>query len=466
MTKRAFDMERSRKKWKDVLHGKNVLNLKLAFRVRHPWLWVTVLIVAVASIFFGARRLATKAEVKDLFPTTCLGDWNNPVYAAGSAETLAATGTVFGADNSAVNDGSGTQLFCTNFLPSDFATSGVITSVGLTLVWQVGEAPATNTTTSDEVTTDTPSSTQELSPSTSTDETTIDTPNPDATSTTAADDGVNATTSASSSGADIQATTTDNPDGSTPPAGASDQSTQPPADPNAPASFQWMFHFIGRAFADELASDTTQDASTDTAQADPNAPDGHFLNVSYTTNGELWIQLQKVDLSNWPNLTVALPITKWSDLANLEIKIENIPTSMTTLPPVYLDGMFAEVHYNAPTDISANGETPEYPQFLTDKSAYTQGDPVHVVGVPDESSIEIYALDNPDSPDVPANTYAIDVPPGGEVDIDSGTLAPGRYILVNTFEPGSCGGYTLPECEARSDYIGEARVVITPSLGN
>ena len=78
----------------------------------------------------------------------------------------------------------------------------------------------------------------------------------------------------------------------------------------------------------------------------PSAPDDNFLEVSYSTDGSTWIPIQKVNEANWKDLTITLPLANWSDFADLQVRIAAIPTSLTVLPPVYLDGMLVEVHYD------------------------------------------------------------------------------------------------------------------------
>jgi hypothetical protein len=187
------------------------------------------------------------------------------------------------------------------------------------------------------------------------------------------------------------------------------------------------------------------------------------LQVSYSTNGQLWIQLQKVNIDNWPNLTLAIPISNWADLQNLQIKVEAIPTTQDPIPPVYLDGMVLEANYQVTSDESVVNATSTYSQFLTDKSLYTIGDQINIVGAPPLSYIEIYALDDPNTPGVAANDFGIQIDNLGETAIDSNTLSPGRYIFVNTFEPGACNEYTITQCEARDDYIDQLQITVTSS---
>lgn len=68
--------------------------------------------------------------------------------------------------------------------------------------------------------------------------------------------------------------------------------------------------------------------------------------MSYSTDGQTWISIGKVNVDNWPQFTVTLPISDWKDLQNLQIRVQGIPTTQDPVPPVYLDGMLVEVHYD------------------------------------------------------------------------------------------------------------------------
>jgi hypothetical protein len=106
-----------------------------------------------------------------------------------------------------------------------------------------------------------------------------------------------------------------------------------------------------------MASDT-EGAST-TIIVPPPVPDNNFLNVSYSTDGQTWISIGKVNMSNWQQFTVTLPLSDWTDLQNLQVRVDGIPTTQDPIPPIYLDGMFVEVHYNTvilpvPTDAASS----------------------------------------------------------------------------------------------------------------
>ncbi len=137
--RRLFDVGASRSRGRrSFLYGRNALNLRPHFRVRHPWITVLGAVAIIGIVFVGVRQFSTRAEVNDFYPTTCLGDWQNPSNAANQPETMGVPGVPFTSQNSAVFTASGTQIFCGGFVPPGFSSSGTITNVGLTLVWQVG----------------------------------------------------------------------------------------------------------------------------------------------------------------------------------------------------------------------------------------------------------------------------------------------------------------------------------------
>lgn len=431
-----------------VFYANNVINLRKKFRTRYPWIWAAGCIGVLLLIFFGIRGFSTKAEVQDFNPSTCLGTWAGPANAEGVPETIASSGVLFSASNSAMY-ASGTQIFCGGFLPPNYATSGVITNVGLTFVWQVGDTPASSTIASSSIeapsfipASSTASSTDisvGTSTTTSTDDTATTTATsaptstpatitPTSTASTSTDDTEDFATSTSTTTATTtppatEATTTtpiaasstsdDTPasDGSTPtptstpapppavtpppqapptsddastttslnpfrsffaaliqPALADDSSTDATttSDPSssmvvAPPIFADLAPSSSSASTSLPASLPTSSVSSSTPVVPPPLPDENFLDVSYSTDGQTWISIGKVSDSNWQNFTVTLPVSDWSDLQNLQIRIEGIPTTQDPVPPVYLDGMFVEVHYDLPPPVLALGNTTSSP---------------------------------------------------------------------------------------------------------
>lgn len=359
--RKVFDVHVSKRN-AHFLHGRNIIDLKPKFRVRHPLIFISAFFALLIILFVGIRQFSTRAEVQDLYPTTCLGNWQNVANAEGVPETLNASSPSFSPDNSAAYDASGTEIYCGGFLPPSFATSGQITNVGLTLVWQIGDAPTSSATT---VTTITVSST--IITASSSDEDVV-------TSTTSTVSDVSstpdiATASSSDDATDTSgATTTD--DVSPPP--PTPTPTPTPDSTTDSSSTSFIRQLIPFAFADDADSGTISAASTTsmatttaatstmTMASDTDAsntainaveqpaptPDDNFLDVSYSTDGQTWISVGEVNMSNWQQFTITLPISDWTDLQNLQIRVEGIPTTQDPVPPIYLDGMLLEVHYD------------------------------------------------------------------------------------------------------------------------
>ena len=112
---------------------------------------------------------------------------------------------------------------------------------------------------------------------------------------------------------------------------------------------------IGPPLVASLSSSSPTSSASSTASSsaiapapEPVVPDENFLDVSYSTDGQSWISIGKVNANNWRQFTITLPISNWSDLVNLQIRVEGIPTTASVVPPIYLDGMLVEVHYDEP----------------------------------------------------------------------------------------------------------------------
>jgi len=308
--------------------GVSTINLRPKFRERHPWVVAFVAIVLFTIFGFGLRRLFVRAEVGDFYPASCLGTWQSPEKAQGKPESL--SGAPIDATSSALSGGTAAQIFCGSFIPQGTDETGEIKSVGLTLVWDMAGLPASvatpvATSTIEASTTDPsaflfffPSAHAQTVPDSDASVGTDTTPAPVAAPAPAADDS-----STVILGPPLSATLT-------------------PIDENATGT----------------ASDTTGTSASSATSSlpapaapippSPLAPDDNFLLISYSTDGNTWIALQKVNADNWKNLTVSLPISRWSDLEKLQIKIEAIPTALAVMPQVFLDGMLVEAHYDVP----------------------------------------------------------------------------------------------------------------------
>lgn len=369
---------------KTLLYGKNVLNLKPKFRIRHPWLTAIYILVVVIVILLGVRQFFVRAEIVDFYPTACLGTWQSPQNAQGRPENLDLASSTFDVTNSAIFSDSSTQIFCGGFLSPDFKPVGNIKRVGVTLIWDasggsenvqavVSSSTPSSTQTQEETTT-APSSflwspftiafAQEAAApqDTSTPITPVDT------STPILDVGsVSSSTSAPSSNVSLPSDTTasdtqevsqssSTPLASSSEAAASDTTTDASATASSSSSSVILMPPLTVTLSplttsSEAATTTTSTTTTSTIEVAPVVPpslDNNFLEVSYSLDGTQWTNLTKVDRNNLKNLTISLPITNWDDLGKLQLKVSGIPTLLADVPTVFLDGMVVETEYEVP----------------------------------------------------------------------------------------------------------------------
>ena len=151
-------------------------------------------------------------------------------------------------------------------------------------------------------------------------------------------------------------------------------------------------------------SQATGTASTTPSLQNISTPDQNFLEISYSTDGVNWTELAKINPLNWQNFTISLPISNWNDLKNLQIKISSIPTSLTQVPTVYLDGMFVEAEYQtapAETNLPLIG----LPQETTSTSTNSNGN-----SSPSQSVIILPSQDAPSPAGGNANFNANEAP--------------------------------------------------------
>lgn len=324
-----------------------VVDLAPTFYERYQF-WVILAVIILGASFFIWKKVLTRAEAVDFYPTTCLGTWQNPQNAQGKPETFNTQNLVFTDENSATSNGSSSEIYCGSFIPPDYEAQGDIKNVGLTLVWQIGEATS-------------PSSTLQASPDASSssfffnphrlpfsgfieralaDEIASDSvstqSNPDIIPSPPAPPPPSIepqTPPESSSTSESVSSTPTISAPENPPAAASETPVAEPAASSAPSA--------------ESAS--TSDVIS---EVPPPPPDENFLKVSYSTDGQTWAELAKVNPDNWRNFTQTVPVQNWSELAKLQIKVEGISTSLQKIPPVYLDGILLEVHYDLPPIIA------------------------------------------------------------------------------------------------------------------
>jgi hypothetical protein len=84
----------------------------------------------------------------------------------------------------------------------------------------------------------------------------------------------------------------------------------------------------------------------------------NFLVVQYTLDGNEWKVLKNVNLTNM-NEGIVLPITEWSEIGKLQVKVSRLQT-LDAPPFVYLDGMELAAQYD-------DGESARTPDFVQDQ---------------------------------------------------------------------------------------------------
>lgn len=332
-----------------------------------------ILALALFPLRNGGSLKKADADSLDVYAGGCLGGWQDPGSATGAPD-----------GNSAVLDDTQAQLFCGSFEGSDQSQSPQ--AVTLYFSWNVAFPDAASAT----IATGTPSG--DASWASVLDST--DTP-PVASSSASSSSGV----APSGSGADV-ATTTVAATSTSAPAGGGDASseedgtnasstvtattsvqdsassaaplppaaTSTPAPAPAPASdtaaqsstsllneiFRSPFAFIARpALADSSGTAASDTVATDTVSADTSQPDA-FLDVSYSLDGVTWQDLGEVSAENWQNFSVTIPVSSWSDINALQVRLTPL---ITADPPVIsLDSMWLEVDYTPSiTDIIQQG---------------------------------------------------------------------------------------------------------------
>ncbi|MEK7546787.1 MAG: hypothetical protein AAB536_01250 [Patescibacteria group bacterium] len=365
------------------------VNLKPSFYEKYRPVFLLVVVAIVIGGTFMIRNVLTKAELADFYPATCLGTWQNPSGAQGLPETIDNVSPSFNESNSAVyrqSDSEGDKIiFCGSFIPSDFEVKGDVKNVALSLVWQIGESVQTNVQSETEIISSgetppapSPSSSDSVVPET----TPTSTPENSSSTTSflfnifskflnkAFAQEVSSTTSGGQTPQDNTATqqpvsassenTTD--------ATTTDAPSQAPNAKNDSLESANILNIFSQENSPETGSSTKSSSSGEPFDAAPlditrdkqggqsdiaipiqaPIPDENFIQINYSTDGQNWVELQKVSPQNWRDLKLTIPVSKWDELKTLQIQAKIILTSLNPVPVIYLDGMLLKVNYDVP----------------------------------------------------------------------------------------------------------------------
>ena len=86
------------------------------------------------------------------------------------------------------------------------------------------------------------------------------------------------------------------------------------------------------------------ETTTETTDTVPTTGSDNFLDVSYSLDGTTWQDLGQVNASNWQNFSVTIPVNSWSDIDNLQIQLNPLPSA--DAPTISLDSMWLGIDYN------------------------------------------------------------------------------------------------------------------------
>ena len=387
--------------WED-----RVVNLRPTFFKKYKLRWVLAVFLAVFLIF-AVNKLFTRAEVTDFYPQTCLGSWQNPENSQGEPQNFNLASSSFSENNSAIFTSEKDKIFCGKFLADDYVAEGNIKNVGLTLVWNVeGAAASQPSVESGEIKTNAATSSESESTSTSADGKAVDFEQKESflknspfldensgvtlwglsfvkqalaeelSSTAAMPVADQAQIPASSSSDqvinnEIQTPAPSTETSSVPgeePKPVDESLIAPPAQNENSISNSTTSNSSSSQSQDESSSSNSgaqdssstqniEESSSSTAVIAPAPPDNNFLKINYSFDGQNWFELSRVSGDNWKNLTINLPNVSWDDLRHLQISVEGIPTTLEKAPKVFLDGMFLEIQYDIPPIINLNSET-------------------------------------------------------------------------------------------------------------
>lgn len=193
-----------------------------------------------------------------------------------------------------------------------------------------------------------------------------------------------------------------------------------------------------------------------------------FMDIVYTIDGVTWSSLGTVGYSEWGRVSFNIPITEWSDIEKLQIKLQPLQTIDTT-PVVYIDGMTIEVAYGQAeeekTIEDSASDTRKY-QILN----ITQAEKMTVETIKDlDQGIIVLLTPKDDGAFVvydtndPQFSFTKTVSKDTTEEIPLYNFVPGEFTLVFTGRTDQCSGLLLDECRSDGQYIDEFSFMVKAS---
>lgn len=362
-----------------------------------------LLALLVLLIFLGGSGLfRTQAQVATLYPTTCLGGWENPQHAEGEPDSQDG----YTRENSAVLSDAQAQIFCSGFsgnLPEEM----VHTSVTLHMVWgertvaPIAEAPSEQATTTIVADESLASTTDEI----------LNLPDDVPAEIVVPLEPVDEPAAESTETQDVvpeevtpvEPEPTPEPEPVSEPVPEPEPAPEPEPEPEPAPSEPTVFDFfVTRVHAQELteaapvpeesqveepveeleiepqveatvetpvSESTIEEPVPEATTEDVAVPveeNSDMLEVLYTLDGIHWYTLAKVD-DLYADRVFEIPATAFAtaaDISKLQIAVHTLPTTLDR-DPVYLDALWLEVAYQ-------ELEEPEPPLPILKERVYTK----------------------------------------------------------------------------------------------
>jgi hypothetical protein len=397
---------------------------------------VTMLVLAGGSSFLFIRSVLN-AETLTLYPSACLGGWDNPERAQGELTEDASNLHAFAEGSSAILPADTvSEIFCGGFT-ADIPPGTEPKTLTLLLAWSTERAEDPPVVSGE----DFASSSREVLDAPAGSEPSFELIEPKDTPLEEA------------------------PASEEPPAPPAEPPVEEPADtapestpePAAdPGPVSLLKRLVATAYAQEEEPPAPEPDPLPDGPAPPEEvpvvlPNAAFIEVRYTLDGTTWHSLGTFDKEHVVPTTFSIPVppeTSWTNLSSFQISVRSSAT-LDGAPPVYLDGMELRVGYD-PLAVT---------RFFADKDLYAMTDLMVISSSEPRSAVQVYWLDDPDTAPEASNVYAAIVGDDGTVALEAKTLFPGRFMLVNTTQKWHCSNLYLSQCIARGS-LGQTLVTV------
>ncbi len=436
--------------------------MKRLFTSLKVFFYVLGLCVIVAGVFVVIRFVKAGPQWVTVYPTSCLGGWENPSLAQGVPQLGPdAAPQDFTIENSARLEHKNSQIFCGGFSFQSIENTSVQGLV-LKFSWAIRgsdnapkikpEKQGHSKDQSASVVTSVPENHEsEIKPDTKDHPVSDSENNP----VEIQDNSQNDSKVVPSGEIDTSSGT-----GASDTGGGPDSSAAPTSDSSgsAQSSGDTSFNFkslFDTAYAEEVAVPTTTDAtSTEPETVQPEA----LFEVKYSVDGNVWTSLGTVTRVSLPSAVFTIPtehLSSWASLANLQIRVDRL----TTLddPVVYLDGMSLTATY-VPSTPNSSLEVVAIPETLhiSGLATTTGALPLHIERVDGKETLIISSDNNG-----PIGGLVIFDNASGAIVLDTHVDAPtynipaesvgiGSFMAISTPDPDHCHTKARIDCAAEA----------------